>query len=193
MGSTVGLEVVVDHLVGSHALVLAFPALLAQRGLDDGLGLLAGEPFGEDEADHGVDGVEQFVDLDDLRRHGGEVLELQGGLAARLVVDEPKQALLLIWVGAGLRSLTGCLRRVKTSLMFLFMSTAMLFLLRLVAGQSLVVRATLPGQSGMFMTWQNLSLRALLLCSSCEMSAREILRSPRWGRAYSGFRRPGWR
>ena len=162
MGITVGFEVVVDHFIGSHALVLALPALLAKGGRYDGFGLLAGESFGQDEADHGVDGIEQFVDFNDLRGVGGEVLELQWRLAA-LVVDEPKQALLLILICGVVRSLTGCLSRVKTSLMFLFMSTAMLFLLRLLAAHNLVVRAILPGQRGMFMMWQNLSLRALLL------------------------------
>lgn len=158
--------------------MLALPALLAERGWDDGLCLLAGEPLGQDESDHGVDGIEQFVDFYDLRGVGGEVLQLQRRLVAGLVIDEPKHTLFLICISHCLRSLTGCLSSVNTSLMFLFISTAMLFLLRLLAAHNLVVRATLPGQSGMFMIWQNLSLRMLLLWSSCEMSASEILRSP---------------
>lgn len=131
--------------------MLALPTLLAESSGDDGFGFLAGEPLGQDESDHGVDGIQQLIDLDDLGGAGGKVLQLQGRLVAGLVIDKPKQALLLICIWHYLRSLTGCLSSVKTSLMFLFISTAMLFLLRLLAAHNLVVSATLPGQSGMFM------------------------------------------
>jgi hypothetical protein len=111
---------------------------------------------------------------------------LKWALIASVIVDKPKETLLFVWVRGGIRSLMACLRRMKTSLMFLFMSTAMLFLLLLLEAQSLVVRAiyllagrTLPGQRGMFMMWQNFSLRMLLLCKSWEIKAREIFLSPK--------------
>lgn len=78
----------------------------------------------------------------------------------------------------------GCFISTKTSLMLLFMSAAMLVLLLLLEAHSFVLRATSissfstrPAQRGMFIMWQNFSLRTLLLYKRWEMSASEIFLS----------------
>jgi hypothetical protein len=58
-----------------------------------------------------------------------------------LEVYEPKETVLFIYLGARVLSGTGCLRSVKTSLMFLDISTVTVFLDRLLEGHSLVLRA----------------------------------------------------
>lgn len=102
-----------------------------------------------------------------------------------VIVNEPKKTLLFNLIILSLRSLIGCLMRVKTSLMLLFMSIAILLLLLLLEAHNLVLKAiyissggTLPGQRGMFIMWQNFSLRTLLLCKSCEINASDIFLSP---------------
>lgn len=80
------------------------------------------------------------------------------------------------------------------------MSTAILFLLLLLEAHSFVFNAiyfyrnlTLPGQSGIFIMWQNFYLRILLLCKSCEIKASDIFLSPKCsGHAYFGFSHQDW-
>jgi hypothetical protein len=64
------------------------------------------------------------------------------------------------------------------------MSIAIFPLLLLLEAHNFVLSATyiiysctLPAQRGMFIMWQNFSLRTLLLYKSCEINARDIFLS----------------
>jgi len=52
---------------------------------------------------------------------------------------------------------------------------------------------TLPGQRGMFIIWQNFSLRFVWWWRSCEISASDIFLNPKWKVLYWYFNRPDWR
>ena len=61
-----------------------------------------------------------------------------------------------------------------------------------IKGNLFITINTLPGQRGMFMIWQNLSLRAGWLCSSCDMRASDIFLNPTYQRCYLNSRLLDW-